>query len=63
MTKKVKGSSDVHNELVDIKKLLILKLLADGVSQTQIATALGMDPGNLSRLVPARLAKKTSKGK
>lgn len=57
MAKKAKGSSDVHNELIDIKRLLILKLLTDGITQAQIAATLGIDPANLSRLLPARIAK------
>ena len=61
MAKLTKSKSDVHSELIDIKKLLILKLLSDGITQAQIAATLGMDPGNLSRLLPARLAKKPSK--
>lgn len=65
MAKKIKGSSDVHSELIDIKKLLMLKLLNEGITQAQLAATLGIDQGNLSRMFPARLAKakKTSKNK
>lgn len=65
MAKKIKASSDVHGELIDIKKLLMLKLLSEGITQAQIAATLGIDPGNLSRILPAKLAKakKNSKTK
>jgi hypothetical protein len=49
---------DMLGELTAIKKLLILQLLTDGVTQGQIATALGIDQGNLSRMIPARATKK-----
>jgi DNA-binding MarR family transcriptional regulator len=61
MPKKTTSENDLQNELADIKKLLILKLMSDGIPQSQIATILKIDPGNLSRMVPARLAKKNNK--
>lgn len=61
MPKKTSSENELQNELVDIKKLLILKLLSDGIPQSQIAAILKIDQGNLSRLVPARLAKKSKK--
>jgi IS30 family transposase len=39
-------------ELGDVKRLLILQLLAQGVSQDQIARALGVNQSTISRLVP-----------
>jgi|GEM_PF-1229633 len=65
MAKKSKPTNEVYGELIAIKKLLILQLLSQGVTQAQIAATLGIDQGNLSRLVPARIAKskKTSKSK
>lgn len=57
MTKKIKPTSELHGELIDIKKLLILKLLSEGITQGQIAGTLGIDQGNLSRMLPAKLAK------
>lgn len=56
-----KPSGDIHSELHDIKKLLILKLLSEGITQAQIAATLGIDQGNLSRMLPARLAKSKKK--
>jgi hypothetical protein len=65
MAQKTKATSDVHSELIAIKKLLMLKLLSEGVTQAQIAATLGIDAGNLSRILPARLVKpkKNSKNK
>ncbi len=40
--------------LEDIKRLLILQLMASGVGATQIATALGVNKSTVSRLVPMR---------
>jgi hypothetical protein len=50
-------------ELEDIKRLLILVLLKGGVSPGDVARALQMDPGNFSRMFPARKFKsiKTTK--
>lgn len=58
-----KGSSinDAQGELEDIKKLIILLLLNQGITQGQIAGVLGIDQGNLSRMVPARLVKSKKK--
>lgn len=36
----------------DIKRLLIYGLLANGTSQDQIATALGVNQSSISRLFP-----------
>lgn len=57
MVKKTKPTNEIHSELLDIKKLLILKLLNEGTTQGQIAATLGIDQGNLSRMLPAKLAK------
>lgn len=38
--------------LEDIKKLLILGLIKDGVQSKEIATVLKVDPAVISRLVP-----------
>lgn len=40
------------SELAVIKKLLILGLLRSGLTQTQIAAALGMHQTSLSRMFP-----------
>jgi len=44
--------------LEDIKKLIILDLIHQGVQGKNIATALGVDPAIISRMVPSRQIKK-----
>lgn len=44
--------------LEDIKKLLILALVRQGVQGKDIANVLGVDPAIISRMVPARQIKK-----
>ena len=61
MAKKTKPVNEIQSELIDIKKLLILKLLTEGITQSQIAGTLGIDQGNLSRMLPAKLAKAKKK--
>jgi DNA-binding NarL/FixJ family response regulator len=48
-----KSNDPVVRELLDVKRLLILQLLAQGTSQDQIASALGVNQSTVSRLVPA----------
>lgn len=52
------GDSDaigVLRELEDIKRLLILALLRDGVPQAAIAKALGVSQPSISRMFPGRI--------
>lgn len=60
MAKRKRTANDdpIVQELADIKRLLVLGLMASGVQQSHIATALQVDAGTVSRLVPASLAKK-----
>ena len=44
--------TDELNELMDIKKLLILLLLKSGVKAESIRKLLNMDQGNFSRMFP-----------
>ncbi len=44
----------VIRELDAIKRLLILQLYKTGVSQTDVAKAISIDAGELSRMMPAR---------
>ena len=54
-----KTNDPVLRELIDIKRLLVLQLLVEGVGQAQIARALGTHQSTVSRLVPGiRVAKK-----
>lgn len=39
-------------ELISIRKLLILALLRDGLTQSQVAGALGVDRSVVSRMFP-----------
>ena len=56
---------DPSKELREIKMLMILQLLNDGVKQRQIALALGVSEATVSRLLPKGMAtapKSKSKG-
>jgi IS30 family transposase len=52
-------SDRIIRELADIKRLLIVQLMTSGVEAQYIARALGTSKSTLSRIVPARLVKKT----
>lgn len=49
-------------ELVAIKKLLILLLVKDGLSQSQVASALEMDRTSVSRMFPRGALASIAKG-
>lgn len=57
MAQKVKSGDVILDELVTIKKLLVLKLLSEGINQTQIGSVLGIDRTQISRMVPASILK------
>lgn len=44
--------------LEQIKRLLVLALIHQGVQGKDIAAALGVDPATVTRMVPARSVKK-----
>lgn len=44
----------VAKQLEDIKRLMILQLIASGVQSTHVAKALGIHPSVISRIVPVR---------
>lgn len=46
--------------LEDIKKLLILDLIRQGVQGKDITNVLGVDPAIISRMMPARKIKKSN---
>lgn len=48
----------VLQELTQIKRLLAVLLLKAGTTQSEVATALDMDPADLSRMLPARQFKR-----
>ena len=56
-----KSTDPILDELVLIKKLLVLKLLTEGLTQSQIATVLGVDQSVISRMVPSRIIKSSRK--
>lgn len=58
---KSRPDDPVLRELDAIKRLMILSLYRSGESQTNIARALAMDAGDLSRLLPASAFKRTQK--
>ena len=65
MVKKGSGSDAIGalKELEDIKRLLMLGLLRDGVSQAEIAKALGVNQSTISRMFPGKIgaaAKRTA---
>lgn len=41
-----------NSELADIKKLMVIGLIRSGLSQSQIASALGVHRTSLSRMFP-----------
>ena len=47
----------IQKELSDIKRLMVLALVRDGVSQSTIATALGVSEATVSRMFPKGTAK------
>lgn len=46
------GVDPVQKELSDIKRLLVLALLRDGSTQTEVARALGVGQSTVSRMFP-----------
>ena len=63
MTKKKVDEDPIQKELDAIKRLMILQLMKSGTPQAEIAKALNMDPGGLSRIMPARQFKPLSNSK
>jgi predicted transcriptional regulator len=51
-------TSALLNEVVAIKKLLVLCLLRDGLSQSDVGAAIGVDQSTVSRMFPKGLPKK-----
>lgn len=53
-------TDQTDRDLESIKRLLILLLMKIGTGVTEIATALGVDKGTVSRMVPKRKIKRLS---
>ena len=47
-------SSDVLSELATIRKLLIIALLHNGMSQEKLAKALGVNQSSISRMLSSK---------
>jgi len=61
-TKKAKSDDQaLLDEFKALKKLFILSLLADGISQTDIARTLSVDQSTISKMVPMPTIKRESK--
>jgi predicted XRE-type DNA-binding protein len=56
-------ANDLRDEMIAIKKLIILALMRGGASQAQIASALGVDQSRVSRLFPGGLKVQARKAK
>ena len=54
MSRATKSNDPVLDELVAIKKLLILMLLNGGLTQSQVGDVLEIDRSQISRMVPTR---------
>jgi DNA-binding transcriptional regulator LsrR (DeoR family) len=55
------GVDPLLQEMQEIKKLLILQLLAIGYQQKHLAAALGVSDATLSRMLPKGLPKNLSR--
>lgn len=59
MAKKKVERKEKMEPLEEIKRLLILGLIQNGVQGKDIAAVLGVDPATITRMVPARQIKKS----
>jgi IS30 family transposase len=48
------GWARISEQLEELKRLMIVQLLASGVQSAHIAKALGIHASGISRIVPAR---------
>jgi hypothetical protein len=55
------NSDSLRQEMQDIKKLLILQLLATGYQQKHLAAALNVSEATLSRMLPKGLPKNSAR--
>ena len=56
-----KEADEVLSELREIKMLMILQLLRQGVKQNLIASMLGISESTMSRMLPKGIAKSLAK--
>jgi hypothetical protein len=57
-----RSGDPIERELESIRRLLVLLLLKAGTPQSELALALKMDRGDVSRMVPARKVKQFTSG-
>lgn len=61
--KKVRDTQDlILEELMAIKKLLVVSMMAGGVGQEAIGAALGLNKSNVSRMFKKKVGTLTRKG-
>jgi hypothetical protein len=60
MNKEQIGLKEVHQELVNSNKLMILNLIRVGIQQKDLAESLGVDGSAISRMFPKGLLKKVA---
>lgn len=53
-----KGKEQKIDTLEQIKRLLVLALIHQGIQSKDIAAILGVDPATITRIVPTRQIKK-----
>jgi hypothetical protein len=53
--------AQVSKQLDDLKRLMVVQLLASGVQSSHIAQALKVDPAVVSRMAPAREIQKVAR--
>lgn len=64
MVKKTAKIDDlVRSELMAIKRLMVLHLLRDGATQSEIAAALGVSQSNISKMFPNGIQGATRPGR
>lgn len=57
-----RDDDELVSEMRDIKRLLILQLMASGIPQGRIASMLGISPATMSRMLPKGLSKSIKDG-
>lgn len=53
----------IATQMTEVKLLLIMQLLRDGVTQSQIARTLGMSDAKLSKMLPKGIGRELAKGR
>jgi hypothetical protein len=61
MSKEPIGLGEIHQELTNVSKLMILSLVRAGIQQGDIADSLGIDGSAVSRMFPKGVLKKIAR--